>query len=108
MQKFSEILASLEPVDHIAKIELRDASGKIVGTIENKPGSAGSVKLYHHLWKKHGSINLAAATDGLELYAEHTDDAAEHPGKHPNIDRLFEIVANQQALAVQIIPQTLH
>jgi hypothetical protein len=108
MQTFSEIIATLDPVDHIARIELHDANGKIVGTIENKPGSAGSVKLYHHLWKKHGNINLAAATDGLELYAEHTDDAAEHPGKHPNIDRLFEIVANKQTLVVKIIPQTLH
>ena len=108
MKKFSEILANLEPVDHIARIELCDANGKVVATIENKPGSAGSVKLYHHLWQKHGSINLAAATDGLELYAEHADDAAEHPGKHPNIDRLFEIVANPQALAVVIVPQTIH
>lgn len=108
MQKFSDILASLEPVDHIARIELRDATGKVVGSIENKPGSAGSVKLYHHLWKKHGSIDLAAATEGLELYAEHADDAAEHPGKHPNIDRLFEIVAKPQVLTVEVIRQTVH
>lgn len=108
MQKFSDTLASLESVDHIAKIELLDANGKIIGTIENKPGSAGSVKLYHHLWKKYGSINLEAATDGLELYAEHTDDAAENPGKHPNIDRLFELVANDQELTVHIIQKTLH
>ena len=108
MQKFSDILASLEPVDHIARIELRDATGKVVGSIENKPGSAGSVKLYHHLWKKHGNIDLAAATEGLELYAEHADDAAEHPGKHPNIDRLFEIVARPQVLTVEVIRQTVH
>jgi hypothetical protein len=108
MPTFSETLASLEPVDHIARIELHDANGKLVASIENKPGSAGSVKVYHHLWKKHGSIDLAAATDGLELYAEHTDDAAEHPGKHPNIDRLFEIVANPHVLTVEIVPQTMH
>lgn len=108
MQKFSDTLASLDSVDHIARIELLDTNGRIVGTIENKPGSAGSVKLYHHLWKKYGSLNLEAATDGLDLYAEHTDDAADNPGKHPNIDRLFEIVASNLELTMQIVPQTLH
>lgn len=108
MQKFSDTLASLDSVDHIARIELLDTNGRIVGTIENKPGSAGSVKLYHHLWKKYGCLNLEAATDGLDLYAEHTDDAADNPGKHPNIDRLFEIVASNQELTMQIVPQTLH
>ena len=108
MKKFSEVLAELESVEHIEKIELQNGSGITVATIENKPGSAGSVKLYHHLWKKHGKIDIAAAREGLELYAEHTDDAAGAPGKHPNIDRLFEIVAGSTELAVKVIRQTVH
>jgi hypothetical protein len=35
-----------------------------------------------------GQIGPMAATLGLEWYAEHTADALQRPGKHPNIDRL--------------------
>ncbi|MFL9711208.1 DUF2322 family protein [Methylobacillus sp. Pita1] len=103
MTTFSEILASLESSDHIQKIELLDIKGSAAGTIENKPGSQGSVKVYHHLYKKYGSISVAAAREGLEIYAEHTGDAEANPGKHPNIDRLFEIIRNEQPLNVNII-----
>jgi hypothetical protein len=71
--------------------------------IENKPGSQGSVKVYHHLFNKWGSINQDAAKDGLEIYAEHTLDAEENPGKHPNIDRLFEVIETGDTLTVSII-----
>ena len=38
-------------------------------------------------------VAAAAAEEGLRLYAEHSADARAHPGKHPNIDRLFDIIA---------------
>ena len=103
MKKFSEILASLENSDHIQKIELAQADGAKAGVIENKPGSQGSVKVYHHLFRKWGSINKDAAKDGLKIYAEHTLDAEENPGKHPNIDRLFEVIETGDVLTVSII-----
>ena len=103
MTTFSTILAGLEASDHIQKIELLDTKGAIAATIENKPGSQGSIKVYHHLYKKYGSINVAAARDGLEIYAEHTADAEVNPGKHPNIDRLFEIIQAEQPLSVRVI-----
>ncbi|HEY8119442.1 MAG TPA: DUF2322 family protein [Methylophilaceae bacterium] len=108
MKKFSDILANLEPIEHIQKLELFNKDGSKAGEIENKPGSAGSLKLYHHLWKKWGIINNEAAKDGLDLYAEHTDDAAGNPGKHPNIDRLFGLVARNEELTVNVVKQTLH
>lgn len=108
MKKFSDILATLESVEHIQKLELFNANGSGVGEIENKPGSAGSVRVYHHLWKKWGSINIEAAKEGLELYAEHTEDAAGNPGKHPNIDRLFGIVASNAPLTVNVVKETIH
>lgn len=102
MIKFTENLEELESTDHIARLELYDNEGKKVGVLENKPGSQGSVKVYHHLFLKYGAINLSAAEDGLELYAEHTDEAADHPGKHPNIDRLFEIIEHNLSYAVKV------
>ncbi|HEY8084665.1 MAG TPA: DUF2322 family protein [Methylophilaceae bacterium] len=91
MKKFAEILATLESAEHLQRLELADDDGNIE-RIENKPGTQGSLKLYHHLWKKHGAINSAAAKEGLALYAEHTEDAQNNPGKHPNIDRLFDVL----------------
>lgn len=103
MNKFSDVLTSLDNAEHIRQISLTDKAGQPVGLIENKPGSQGSIKVYHHLWKKYGSISVEAASDGLVLYAEHTVDAEKNPGKHPNIDRLFAVINNNQPLTVEII-----
>lgn len=104
MKKFSEILPTLENTDHLLRIELFNADGSSAGVIENKPGSQGSVKLYHHLWKKWGNITIDAAKEGLKLYAEHTADAENNPGKHPNIDRLFSVIEDSSPLSVKIHP----
>ena len=104
MKKFSDFLATLANTDHIQKIDLFNADKSLAGSIENKPGSQGSVKVYHHLFKKWGSINKDAAKDGLKIYAEHTQDAEENPGKHPNIDRLFGVIETGEALTVLITP----
>ena len=50
-----------------------------------------------------GSINVEAAIEGLSLYAEHTADAEDHPGKHPNIDRLFQVIEYKDPMTVNII-----
>jgi len=102
VKKFVDLLATLESADHLQRLELADADGNIE-RIENKPGTQGSLKVYHHLWKKHGAINAAAAKEGLALYAEHTEDAQNNPGKHPNIDRLFEVLENGLEYAVTAI-----
>lgn len=102
MKRFTEILPTLESAEHIQKIELFNPNGSSAGKIENKPGSAGSVRVYHHLWKKHGVINVDAAKEGLKIYAEHTEDAENNPEKHPNIDRLFEVIEAKKPLTVKI------
>lgn len=91
--QFSEILATLPTIDHVAALELFDGD-TLVARLENRPGAAGSVRVYHALLKKFGEINTAAATEGLAMYAEHTADARAFPGKHPNIDRLLTLIAN--------------
>jgi hypothetical protein len=42
-----------------------------------------------------------AARKGLELYAEHTVDARQNPGKHPNIDRLLALAEGGELLRVK-------
>jgi hypothetical protein len=58
--------------------------------------------LYAALASKHGAINAAAAEEGLGMYAEHTEDAQLNPGKHPNIDRLRDILSAGKAYSALI------
>lgn len=104
MSSFAELLATLPTADHLEAIELRrDNAGEMPVRIENKPGQAGSLRLYHALWQRFGAIDAQAAEEGLRLYAEHTADAQAHPGKHPNIDRLFAVIREQQCYRVTLI-----
>jgi hypothetical protein len=103
MQKFSDVLQTLDDASHVQRIELYNSDGSAAGVIENKPGSHGSVKVYHHLWRMYGDISLDAAVEGLSLYAEHTEDAENCPGKHPNVDRLLNILEDEKPLTVKII-----
>jgi hypothetical protein len=103
MPTFKENLDTFPAIDGIARLELLDSNGNIAGIIENKAGSQGSLRLYLHLANLYGSITPEAAEAGLNLYAEHTDDAEENPGKHPNIDRLFEVIENKQPLTIRKI-----
>lgn len=98
---FAENLKALPGVSHLQAITLLDSEGNAVGTIENKPGQTGSLTIYNHLGQLYGAITAEAARKGLELYAEHTDDARTHPGKHPNIDRLLALLADGGKLRVK-------
>lgn len=102
---FSDNLKQLPPVAHLASLQLTDAQGAVVATIENKPGQAGSLAVYAALAERHGRINAAAAQEGLDIYAEHTADARANPGKHPNIDRLIDLLASGAELTVALQPQ---
>ena len=101
---FADNLKQLPSIGQLSALELRNTAGKLVPTIENQPGKAGSLAVYHALAAQHGSINVAAAEQGLALFAEHTTDARAHPGKHPNIDRLLEVMATGQGYSVKLIP----
>lgn len=102
MQKFSDILQTLDDASHVQRIELFTSDGSNAGILENKPGSQGSVKVYYHLFRMYGEISLDAAVEGLSLYAEHTDDAENCPGKHPNVDRLLNILEDEKPLSVKV------
>ena len=103
MSQFAENLKKLPGVSHLAAINLLDGEGNLVVAVENKAGSQGSLAVYNHLAQTYGAITPDAAKKGLELYAEHTEDARAHPGKHPNIDRLIAIEQGGPALRVKHI-----
>ena len=98
---FADKLKTLPGVSHLAALQLLDAAGEVVATIENKPGQAGSLAVYNHLGQLHGAITPEAAAQGIEIYAEHSEDARLNPGKHPNIARLLQIEAGAPALRVK-------
>lgn len=104
MPSFADNLKTFAPIATIARLDLRDTRGELVGTIENRPGQQGSLALYNHLLERFGRIDASAAHAGLELYAEHTQDARANPGKHPNIDRLIAIVEGAEPLEAIPVP----
>lgn len=99
---FADVLSSLPTIDHLSAIELLDGEA-VVALIENKPGQAGSVRVYHALYQEFGAINAVAAAKGVRLYAEHSKDAIDFPGKHPNIDRLLALAEDGNPLAVKLM-----
>lgn len=102
---FADRLRQLPSVAHLSALELTDASGQAVATIENRPGQAGSLAIYHALsLEGQGRITPALAAQGLDWYAEHTADAMANPGKHPNIDRLRSWSTGQTSHGVRLIP----
>jgi hypothetical protein len=48
-------------------------------------------------------LTIDAALKGIELYSEHSKEAKDYPGKHPNIDRLLDIIKNEKVLKIKII-----
>jgi hypothetical protein len=98
---FADNIKQLPKISHISALQLIGSDGQIVATLENKAGQAGSLAVYNHLAQLFGAITVDAAKKGLELYAEHAEDARVNPGKHPNIDRLLELIEHPQTLRVK-------
>lgn len=101
MSQFAANLKKLPGISHLAAINLLDADGNVLVAIENKAGSQGSLAVYNHLAQTFGAITPDAAKKGLELFAEHTEDARANPGKHPNIDRLLALVEQKGTLRIK-------
>ena len=101
---FKDNLALLPGIDGIERIDFVDGQGAVVASIENKPGKQGSLAVYHYLREAFGSLDAKAAEHGLAVFAEHTADARNRPGAHPNVDRLLEIAAGGPALRIDVIP----
>ncbi len=100
---FKDNLAQMPAIDAVARIDLIDGNGAVVASIENQPGKQGSLAVYHYLQQAFGTLDAKAAEFGLALFAEHTADARNRPGAHPNVDRLLAIAAGGQALRINVV-----
>lgn len=100
---FQDNLATLPAIDHLSGLNVLDDTGNTVHHIPAAPGKLGSLKLYNALAAEFdNTLNAAAAERGLALFAEHVADAEANPGKHPNIDLLFQV--QQQNLSLKLQP----
>lgn len=99
---FKENLQLLPAVEGIGRIDMVDPNDTIVATIENKPGKQGSLAVYQYLERTFDKLDEEAAFHGLAVFAEHTDDAKNRPGAHPNIDLLLKITEGRTPLSIQI------
>ena len=99
---FKENLELLPSIEGLARIDLIDPTGSIVATIENQPGKQGSLAVYQYLQQVFGALDQKAAAHALLVFAEHTEDAKNRPGAHPNIDRLIEITEGAATLEIQL------
>lgn len=100
---FKDNLGKLPSIDGLERIDLVDAAGTVIACIENQPGKQGSLAVYQYLNAKFGTLGREAAEHGLAVFAEHTADARNRPGAHPNIDRLFAIAAGAPSLEIRIV-----
>lgn len=103
---FKENLTQLPSIDGVQRIDLIDGNGVVIASIENQPGKQGSLAVYQYLGRTFGKLDAKAAEHGLAIFAEHTADARNRPGAHPNIDRLLAIVAGGAPLRVDVISAT--
>lgn len=100
---FADNLGQLPPVDGVQRIDLLDSAGMVVASIENQPGKRGSLAVYQYLQQVFGMLDADAAAHGLAVFAEHTADARNRPGAHPNVDRLLAIAAGDAPLHIAVI-----
>lgn len=100
---FKENLGLLPSIEGLARIELLDPQGSTVATIANEPGKQGSLAVYQYLHKAFGLLDAKAAAHGMEVFGEHTADARNRPGGHPNIDRLITIAEGGAPLSLRLI-----
>jgi len=103
VSSFKENLQNLPSIEGIKRLKLVDAAGDVVASIENLPGKHGSLAVYQYLLMTFGVLNAEAAQHGLAVFGEHTEDARNRPGAHPNIDRLFAIVEGGAPLTMELV-----
>lgn len=104
---FAENLKTLPSIEHLQRLELYGARYEPEAVIENKPGQQGALAVYYKVCVDFGGLGPEAARRALALFAEHVEDAKTHPGRHPNIDRLFLIIEDNAYYSAKAVPRDL-
>ncbi|HDR1021274.1 TPA: DUF2322 family protein [Pasteurella multocida] len=100
---FKTILDTLPSIEHLSGLAVMNGDTQ-VHHIPAIAGKLGSLRVYNALAVEfNGKLDRTSAQKGLQLFAEHTEDAKLNAGKHPNIDLLFHIIENN--LNYQLVPQ---
>ncbi|MFQ1049196.1 DUF2322 family protein [Avibacterium paragallinarum] len=100
---FKTILETLPTIDHLAGLSVFDGETQI-HHIPAMAGKLGSLRVYNALAEKfNGKLDRTCAEEGVRLFAEHTQDAKQFPGKHPNIDLLFMVI--EQGKDYRLVPE---
>ena len=99
---FKDILETLPSIEHLTGLDVLNGE-TVIHHIPAAPGKLGSLRLYNALAEKfNGKLDRTSAQQGIEWFAEHVEDAKQNPGKHPNIDLLFKVIAEE--LNYSLIP----
>lgn len=100
--QFKDYLATFPDISHLSGLNVLDKNGVVIHNIPAIEGKLGSLKLYHALFAKFdGKLTACAAKQGIEWFAEHVEDAKQNLGKHPNIDLLLKVVAEDLEYQLQ-------
>lgn len=99
---FQARLAQLPSIAHLAGLDVLD-KGTVIHHIPAVQGKLGSLRVYYALAQQNSQkLDRTSAQLGLEIFAEHTQDAKLNPGKHPNIDLLLRVI--EEDLNYQLSP----
>ena len=93
---FKTLLNTLPEIDHLNGLDVFD-NETVIHHIPAVAGKLGSLRVYYALAKTfNGQLDPISAEKGLEWFAEHTQEAKQHRGKHPNIDLLFDVIEHNR------------
>ena len=99
---FKDIVETLPSIEHLTGLDVLNCE-TVIQHSPAAPGKFCSLRLYNALAEKfNGKLDRTSAQQGIEWFAEHVEDAKQNPGKHPNIDLLFKVVAEE--LNYSLIP----
>jgi hypothetical protein len=106
MPSLTENLATLKQnAEGLERLELYGDGYAPDWVVENRTGSTASLRIYYEVAVEFGGIGPSAARRALELYGEKVEEARAEPGRHPNIDRLLQIIEQDLHYSVRAVPR---
>ena len=97
---FKTILTTLPEITPLSGLNVTERE-TVIHHIPATEGKLGSLRVYNALALQfNGKLDRTSAQKGLELFAEHTADAKQYPGKHPNIDLLLRVIEDNLSYAL--------